>query len=303
MCLGAGLPAFAQPGADLRNASPRQLLQQWKTAHRVDKPAIAAELVARRAQALPELRAAVRSGDREEKLFACSVIAELRDRDSLADVLAATADGDVVVRRRAATTLRILADSRAAVRLRQILRDESDLGVLMSSMAALGRIGETRDIAVIEGFLTHGSAAARVVAAGSLAMLGDERGLEIVLLGTESDDPEVRKSATYALGFFKAADAGDRLQQILADPNGSWKSYAQIAQAERRLAGETASQQLQTLDELANGRSRSAAEWAVDRLTDIGGPGAIAVLRKVRERSTPVGAKAERRLLVLGAQP
>lgn len=297
------LPAVGQPPVGLRNASPRQLLQEWKTAERTERPALAAEMIARRGQMLPELRAAVRGGDQAEKLLACSMIAELRDRDSLADVIAATADPDVVVRRRAATVLRILGDRRAAARLRRILREESDLGVMMSSLAALGRIGDAGNRLAVQPFLNHDSAAVRVVAAGALAMLGDERGLEIVLVGSESDDPEVRSSATYALGLFDAAAAGERIEEILADPNGAWKSHAQIAQVERRLRGETAAQRLQTLDELANGRSRTAAEWAVDRLTDIGGPEAVAVLRGVRGRSTPVGAKAGRSLLSLGVEP
>jgi hypothetical protein len=303
LCAVGGLPAAAQTDAEYRSVSPRELVQRWKTVRRLDKPALAAAMVARRAQVLPELRAALRSGDRAEKMFACSMIAELRDRESVADVLVATTDGDVKVRRRAATTLRVLADRRAAVRLRQILRSESDLGVLMSSIAALGKIGLSRDIGSIDDFLTHGDAGVRVVAAGALAMLGDERGLEIVLLATESDDPAVRKSATYALGLFSADAAGERVAAILADPDGAWRSYALIAQSERRLARETAAQRLATLSDAANGRSRTLAEWAVDRLTDIGDDGAITVLRKVSGRATPVGAKAERRLAVLEAQP
>lgn len=303
LCAVPMAPAAAQRGGDLRSASPRQLIEQWKTAARTERPALAAEMIARRGQVLPELRAAVRTGDRAEKLFACSMIAELRDRDSLADVIAATGDTDVVVRRRAATVLRILGDARSAVRLRRIVREESDRGVLMSTIAALGRVGKPADIAAIEGFLTGDDAGVRVIAAGALAMLGDERGLEVVLIGSESDDPEVRSSATYALGLFDAAAAGERIDAILADSDGAWKAYARIARVERQLRREAAAEQVRTLEDLANGRSRVAAEWAVDRLTDIGGAGAIAALRSVRERSTPVGGKAQRRLLALGVEP
>jgi hypothetical protein len=41
----------------------------------------------------------------------------------------------------------------------------------------------------------------------------------------------------------------------------------------------------------------------VDRLTDIGNADAAAALRTVRDRQTPVGALAERRLRALEATP
>jgi HEAT repeat protein len=218
-------------------------------------------------------------------------------------LVAASTDSDVKVRRRAATALRILADPRSARRLRDLLRSETDLGVRKTALAALGRIGQKRDVQLIEPFLNHGDEGARVVAAAALAMLGDERGLALTIEATYLDDPSVQKSATYALGFFSDPLAGERLRAILDDPNGAWKSYALIAQAERVLRRQSVAQQVSTLDGLASGRSRKLAEWAVDRLTDIGNADAATVLRKVRNRPTPVGAMAERRLSVIGAQP
>jgi HEAT repeat protein len=260
-------------------------------------------MIERRAQVLPTLRDSVRTGDTQEKLFACSMIAEMRDGDGVEALLAATSDSDVKVRRRAATALRILADRRSAARLHEMVGSETDLGVVSTTLAALGRLGQRRDLRLIEPFLTHGDHGVRVVAAGALAMLGDEQGLALVIEATYVDDPSVQKSATYALGLFSDSLAGERLQAILDDPDGAWKSYALIARAERLLKTQATAQQVSTLDGLAHGRSRSLAEWAVDRLTDIGNADAAAVLRKVRKRSTPVGAMAERRLSVIGAQP
>ena len=299
----ASLPAFGQSQLDLRNASPRALVQAWQSAPRNQQAAIAAAMVARRAQVLPVLRDSARSGDAREKLFACSMIAEMRDRDGVDAVVAATADPEVRVRRRAATALRILADGRSAARLRELVRSDSDLGVLKTSLAALGRLGLKRDIGLVAPFLSHGDEGVRVVAAGALGMLKDERGLALIVQATYSVDPAVQKSATYALGLFAAPAAGARLQAILDDPQGAWKSYALIAQAERRLAPQSSAERVRTLDGLASGRSRSLAEFAVDRLTDIGTADAIAVLRKVRSRPSPVGPMAERRLSILGAQP
>lgn len=298
----ASLPALGQSPPDYRTASPRALVQAWKTAPREERNAIAAALVARGAQVLPALWDAIRFGDRQEKLFACSMIAEMRDRDGVDALLGATTDPDVKVRRRAATALRILADPRSAPRLRELTRSETDLGVLKTTLAALGRLGQRRDLHLIEPFLAHGDHGVRVLAAGALAMLDDEQGLDLVLQATHAADPSVQKSATYALGLFAAAAAGQRLEAILGDPQGAWKSYALIALAERRLATQSTAEQIATLDALARGRSRNLAEWAVDRLTDIGNADAAAVLRKVLARQTPVGPMAERRLRVLEAR-
>jgi HEAT repeat protein len=293
--------AEAQP--DYRSVAPAQLVRAWKSAPREDRSALIEALITRRAEVLPALRESARNGDRADKIFACSMIAEMRDRDGVDSVVAASTDADVKVRRRAATVLRILNVRRSAPRLREMVRTDSDLGVLKTALAALGRLGLPQDAALVAPFIDHADDGVRIVAAGSLAMLGDERGLDLVIQATHAEDPGVQKNATYALGLFRAAAAAERVQAILDDPNSPWRGYALIARAERELALESTADQVATLDELARGRSRTAAEWAVEQLTDIGDARAVLVLRKVRSKSTPVGVMAERRLKILGAQP
>ncbi len=302
IAVASGL-ASAQATSDYRTADPRALVRAWAQAPRDDQAAIANAIVARRTESLPALWEAARFGAAPEKVFACGMIAELRDRDGVDAVVDASADGDVRVRRRAATALRILADRRAAPRLRAITRSESDLGVLKTALAALGKLGQARDVLTIAPFLTHADPGVRVVAAGSLAMLGDERGLALVLQAVTDPDPGVQKNATYALGLFKAPAATARLDAILADPQAPWRAFALLAKGERALAGQTPTQQLALLDEFAQMHSRTVAEWAVDRLTDLGGAGAADVLRRVSNRPTPVGRLAARRLAVMESQP
>jgi len=298
-------PAFAQAPADYRSADPRALLRALPGAPPETRAEIAAAMAARRTQVLPTLWDAARFGDRAEKMLACSLIAELRDRDGVDALVDASADADVRVRRRAATALRILADRRAAPRLRALLGGEADLGVLKTALAGLGRIGLARDAQAIAPFLAHADLGVRVVAAGALALLGDEQGLALVLQATDAGDPGVQKSATYVLGFFAAPAAAARLQAIVDDPQGAWKAYALIALTERQLAAQPPATQAATLAALArrSGRSRTQAEWAVDRLTDLGTPQAAAALRALSDRPTPVGRLAARRLLALEAQP
>lgn len=295
-------PARAQT-SDYRTADPRALVQAWTQAPPRDRGPLLEALVARRAEALPVLWDTARFGSAAEKVFACGMIAELRDLDGVDAVIAASGDADVRVRRRAATALRILGDRRAAPRLREIARGDTDLGVLKTALAALGKVGEARDVRTIAPFLTHADAGVRVVAAGALAMLGDERGLDLVLQATHDADPGVQKNATYALGLFAAPAAAARLDAILADPQAAWRAFALLAKAERALAGQPPAKQLGLLDQFSQIRSRTVAEWAVDRLTDLGGADAAAVLRRVSNRPTPVGAMAARRLAILGVQP
>ena len=130
-------PVVAQT-SDYRSADPRALVQAWALAPQRERGPIVEALITRRAQSLPALWEAARFGTRKEKVFACGMIAEMRDRDGIDALVDASGDADVHVRRRAATALRILADQRSAPRLRAIVRDESDLGVLKTALAALG---------------------------------------------------------------------------------------------------------------------------------------------------------------------
>lgn len=295
--------AAAQMTPNYRSVAPRTLVHAWTQAPAHERPAIADAVVAQRAAARPALRDAALSGTPAERVFACGMLAELRDRDSLDVLLEATADADVRVRRRAATALRILNDRRAAPRLRALTRGTPDTGVLKTALAALGRLGLPADVATIAPFLDHDDVGVRVVAAGALALLGDERGLALVLEASEVGNPGVQKTATYALGLFGDPAAAARLDAILADPDGAWKAYALLGKAERALAGQPPARQVELLGEFAQLRSRTVAEWAVERLTDLGGAEAEAALRRASNRSTPVGAMAARRLTALGAQP
>ena len=302
LCAIAG-EAGAQAALNYRSAEPRALVRVWTQLPEQQRAPIVDAMAERRDEVLPALWEAARFGTAQEKLFACGMIAELRDRDGVDVLVDASADADVRVRRRAATALRILADRRAAPRLRAILRTESDLGTVKTALAALGKLGQARDARLVGSFLDHADANVRVVAAGALAMLGDERGLDLVLQATASTDPAVQKNATYALGLFRAPAAGAKLDAILADPQSAWRAYALLGQAERALHGQTPARQVALLDELAQIRSRTVAEWAVDRLTDLGGPDAAAALQRASQRSTPVGKLAARRLAIVEQQP
>ncbi len=281
---------------------PRALVGEWQAASRPDRERIADAIAARGEPSLVVLRNVAETGNRGEKVFACSMIAELRDADGVPAVLTATTDSDVEVRRRAATALRILADVRARPRMRTLLQSAEDLGVLKTALATLGKIGARSDRARVRPFLAHADPEVRVVAAIALAMLGDESGRNVLLTAIASDNPGAQKQATFGLGYLDDAASRARLQAILDDPGGRWKSYATIAITVRDMGSLSAAEKVTMLFPIARGRSRIANRWALEELTDIDTPEARAVIRTLADGTRPVALSARRRLAIAGAR-
>lgn len=282
--------------------APEALLEAGASAERQQRPAIVDAIIARRAEMLPELRTQARSGSTAERFFACTLLAELRDHDGVDALVAATEDTDVRVRRRAATGLRVLGERHAAPRMRALLRDETDVGVLKTAIAALGGFGLTGDRRRIAPFLEHKDETVRLTAAAALAMLGDESELDQVLAATHSADPGARKTATFALGLFTDSRAGQRLEEIVDAPEGAWKGYAMAARANRELRTAAPAERVRALEGHANNRySRTLAEWALQELTAEESSAAAAALQRLGAREGSIGDAAARRARILEA--
>ncbi len=290
---------LARGQAPYTGMAPEALIQAWLPAGRSDRALIEDALVERRPTSLPALRQAARAGGVAEKLFASAMLAQMRDLDSAATLLTATADSDPRVRTRAVTALRIIGVRDAVPRLRQLARAESG-AVLKVSLAALGELGTSRDAPLIRPFLSHPDEDVRVMAAGALAMLGDGRGQETLLAATRGSDPLAQKNATYALGYLGTPEAAARLHEILGDPAGQWKSYAVIALALQALRAQTLPQQVVTLDALARGPDRLAGTWALDRLVDLDDPAATQALATLAGQGNERGRQAARRFRAVG---
>jgi len=300
LILSVGSAAAQQPPNRLATMSPRALVREWQTAPRPEREQIADAIAERGEPSLAVLRDVAATGGRDEKVFACSMIAELRDADGVPAVLTATTDPDVEVRRRAATALRILGDVRARPRMRALLRSAEDLGVLKTALATLGRIGSGTDRGRVRPFLAHADAEVRVVAAIALAMLGDARGRDVLLAAIDGGNPGAQKQATFGLGYIDDAAARARLQAILDDPAGRWKSYAAIAITIGDMRSLSAAEKVAMLAPIARGRSRVASRWALEELTDLGTPEARAVIGTLADGTRPVAASARRRLAIAG---
>jgi len=98
----------------LINKSPAQLLELWDDASRAEQRAISEKLIENIPASIPILRNKVLSGTQKQKLFACAMIAEVRDINSIPILLQAIDDPDDKVKIRAILSLRGLKANQAA---------------------------------------------------------------------------------------------------------------------------------------------------------------------------------------------
>lgn len=303
MILLAALATTAQAQNAYRGLSPDALVRAAVQAPAVERGAVLDALLDDRAATLPILRSQARTGTREAKLLATGMLAEMRDGGGVPALLDASRDADEQVRQSALAALRTLGDPRAARRFRELVRQGGRGGPLKLAAAGLGKVGGQADLALLRGLLGNTDESVRVTAAGALAMLGSDEGLQVLLDAVDGDNPLAQKNATYALGFVRsAAAAGERLQQILDDPQGRWKSYAVIALTQRRQPAQSRADQIASLTLLGRGRDHIAADWAIDQLTDLTDPEATEVLRELGTRAGALGAKARLRVRVREGQ-
>src|SRR5262245_54905377 len=132
--------------------------------------------------------------------------------------LAAAADADPAVRRRAVETAPELGRDLAVDPLLTLLHD-ADTWVAEGAAFALGerREAEARVVTELAGVATgHEDALVRESAIAALGALGDERGLPAVLAGC-ADKPAIRRRAVLALAAFEGPEVEAALQGALDD--------------------------------------------------------------------------------------
>jgi hypothetical protein len=292
----AAVPARSAAQSAYRGLPPAALLRAAELAPARERPAILEALLDDPTSTLPALRSAARTGSAQSKLVAIGMLAEMRDAGGVPALLEASRDDDDDVQRAALSALRTIGDPRAASRFRQLVNQGGGGASVKIAAAGLGRIGAASDRAALRALLSHPDAGVGVTAAGALAMLGSDEAAALLLAALDDDNPIVQKNATYALGFVSTPAAEARLQQILDDADGRWKSYAVIALAQRQRAAQTASDQVATLVLLGRGADRIAADWAIEQLTDVDDDRAIEALRELGQRHGALGTKARLRL-------
>jgi HEAT repeat protein len=305
LCMAIPVQAIPRQSRDvsrLKNKSSLELIEIWEEASRTERWAIQDLLIDDIRLSAPVLRSKILTGTRQQKLFCCAVIAEARDVDSASVLLQALDDPDDKVKIRAISSLRTLKAKQSLGKIRQELFKTQNKGVIKASLTVLGALGHSRDIVILEKFLSHADEGVRIIAAAGMALLNDYRGQDILLAGTDSANSIVKKEAIYSLGFVNTAKAKDKLQEIIDDPDGQWKSYAEIGLAQHELRNNAIGQQLNFLETLTNGKNQRVGRWAVEKLADMNSPQGDAILRKIEKDNNPTGRKAKRILRIKGVK-
>jgi HEAT repeat protein len=146
-----------------------------------------------------------------------------------ADVAAAVADPEPVVRRRAAE----VGVAHRSVALVPLLADRDPL-VVEAACWALGERGSDQPAEVVAALsataIGHRDPLCREAAVAALGAVGDPAGLAAVLAGTE-DKPAVRRRAVLALAAFDGPEVDAALRRALEDHD--W----QVRQAAEDLLG------------------------------------------------------------------
>lgn len=222
--------------------SPRELAARWDTALPLERDAMRKHLLARTHRLEPWILDALITGSVNQRLLACAVLERLATPQAEAALReVALADSDARVQAQAMLSLARFAGPDAAEAIRLKLASTTDRRVVKAALASLGGFGEAKDAALATAFLSDPDESVRVNAAAALARLGDESGASILLDATHSADPQSCREATFALGFLGTHEAAQRLDEIIADPAGRWRTEAELAVAIRtRSAAPTA---------------------------------------------------------------
>ena len=282
----------------LGEKSPAEFIERWDKATPGERVLIEDALFADISGAIPVLRDKVVRGTKKQKMFACAMLVQMRDTGSVETLVAAMDDPDDMVKTRAIVSLTRLKAKQAVIKIRQQVAKAKNRAVLKAALAGLGMLGNAQDIPALRAHLSDPDESVRINAAVALALLGNYEGQEILLAGTRSTRPIARKEATYSLGFVNTVESRNKLQEILDDPDGKWKTYAQIALAQQDLTNKPLGQKVSALKILASGKNEQVAEWAVERIAELDIPESRAVLKNVGQLKGRAGRKAKRLLKI-----
>ena len=249
--------------------------------------------------AMNVLRDRILTGSDKQKMFACSFAGLVRDRSSITNLVQAVDDANPKVSTRAILTLADFDNGQNLTAVKKRLERTNHRAVLKSGLVYLGKTGSAKDIAVLKPYLSISDESVRVDAAGAMALLGSADGLQILLDGVDSDSPAVQKEATYLLGFLNIPATTERLERILADPAGRWKSYARIALVLQTLNGKSDDDKVQLLkDVVTDEENTRVSKWAVEQLSNLNTSKSRQVLQDIADSKGRLALQAERILKV-----
>jgi HEAT repeat protein len=298
---GGGLAQESRT-SELAAQSASDLIRQAPQASRAQNKAIVQELMQRRTEAKRELRAALVTGTEEEKKFAARLIGQIRDTESVPELIRMSQGSAGILKTHALNALREVGGPEAANHLREAISGGAeDENVLVSAVYGLGAIGTKGDGELIRPFLKSQSLPVKAAAASALAQLGSDESQELLIALSRTEEPFVQKLAIKSLAYLDTAPANARLIEIKNDPSAAWRNYALIALEEkqnRKLPSETG--RIDHLAGLARNPNRFVSEWATEELSLSDHPRARQALAEIAAGGLPVSEKARYRMMLRG---
>lgn len=157
------------------------------------------------------------------KILAADVLARIGSQENASMLCERVFSASGYVKRAMADALASIGGERLSETFRGLLND-MDGHVISSSLLALGRNGDTRDIKVMEPYLSHKYPDVRATALTSVVMIGT-RGAEDVFTRMISDaDPEKRITGLTGLERMESSELNQAAEKLLKD--GSWEVRA-----------------------------------------------------------------------------
>ncbi len=250
-------------------------------------------LAARKAEALPLVKARLRDGEAAEqftltKFLRCCPWPETRD-----ELVALACDGrrHWLPRQGALHALGALGDRAAGPAVTAVLAgDDCPVGMRLAAIAALARMHYGEAAGTIRAFTRSEDIHVRLFAARALAEFGEAVDREFLLAALADGDYVVRQEACGALG---AAGVGGPLQELAGrDPHQAVRAAAAQAVLECRMRGRPAAGKLAVLRDALPGADHLTATWILRAMLEQGGDEGRALVQSLAAGGGRLGERS-----------
>ncbi len=273
--------------------SPRELIDLLNTLPQAERT-ITPVLIDKRQDSIPVLRDTILKGTPKQRIFAARLLADMRDKQAIPNLIKAAQEPEVQIRIYMINALGEIGEPNATPMLRRILDNSRDKGTLISTLIAIGRLGEKVDIKKLQKYLAYSDRQVRAWAAVACALLGDTDVQNMLIDMTYYEDTS--RIAVRGLGYVNTPASSERLLEIITDPNEKWKTDARISLIRQELKVKSPAEQATILKELSRDESSIIAEWALEQIADSDIPQKKTILEEIAQGETKVNSKAKRLL-------
>jgi len=257
-------------------------------------------------QAIPLLLQGLRNSDDSIQIECVRMLGELKSKKAVPDLLQYLKEKKnthaVLV---TSYALGRIKDKRATLPLidmaSPITRDDIRR---RGAIIALGLLGDSQAIQELENILTDNNETLRVLAAGSLGLLGRNTGFDVALKATRATDFSNRILAIQALGLIGNKMAMPVLNDLLIQkPSMVETQTIELAKFQIELSHLSQDQRVSTIKTklLLAPETNALTRWGLQALVDIGDSSAKAALNEViqKHKSSDIRSEAVRQIKVL----